>query len=217
MTIQVPTLAATVFAMFCLNATQADMEQSVKNLKVVDAALEVNDFAKAKQWLDWAYGYINDVKGVPVGADGKLHIDGHAFDPPPPGLFRRAARARALLLSRDPKSTAAEREEAKKIYEKQVLEAKPGPASQADYAEILSRIPAQATTATKMLRTLRDKDLMGSAHGYAALAELEKAAGDPTAATAAREKCRARTKVPAICEPAPPPAPPAAPPSPSSP
>lgn len=204
----VPALA-TVLALFCFNASQADMDQSIKNLKVVDAALEVNDFDRAKKWLDWVYGYLRDAAHAAPGPNGKIKVDGGYADPPPPGLVRRAARAKALLLSRSPTSTAAQREEAKRIYDKQVLEAKPGPAAQADYAEILSRIPAQATTATTMLRTLRDKDLMGSAHGYAALAELEKAAGDSAAEAAAREKCKTRTKVPAICD-APTPATPSA-------
>lgn len=207
MAAHLPAFAASILAVLCLNATQADMEQSVKNLKVVDAALEANDLDKAKKWLDWVYGYLNDAKKA---EERNLHIDGPPV-PPPPGLVRRAARARALLLSRDPKSTAANREEAKKIYERQVLGAKPDPATQADYGEILSRIPAQTATATTMLRTLRDKDLMGSAHAYAALAELEKAAGDTTAEAEAREKCKTRTKVPAICTAPPPPPAPAAP------
>jgi hypothetical protein len=195
-----PTLAASVFALFCINASQADMDQSVKNLKVVDAALEVNDLDKARKWLDWVYGYLHDANR-PLGPDGKLHLpEGVTADPPPPGLVRRAARARALLLSRDPKSTPAQREDAKKIYERQVLGAKPDPAMQADYGEILARIPAQAATATTMLRTLRDKDLMGSAQAYAALADLEKAAGDGAAEASARDKCKTRTKVPAICD-----------------
>ena len=70
---------------------------------------------------------------------------------------------------------------------------------QADHAEILSRIPAHAAAAATTLRTLRDKDLIGSAHAYAALAELEKRGGNAEAESAAREKCRIRTKVPAIC------------------
>lgn len=183
-----------VVTLLCMNAvTQADMEQSVKNIKVVDAALEVNDFAKAKQWLDWVYGYLADARTKPGAVQ------------PPAGHVRRAARAKALLLSRDPKSTAAQRETAKTIYEKQVLGTSPDPVTQASYGEILARIPAETAKATTILRALRDKDLIGSPHAYAALADLEKAAGDTAAETAARDKCKTQTKVPAICAAAPPP------------
>lgn len=186
-----PALALITLGFFCGNVvTEEDGTQSVKNLKVVDAALEVNNFPKAKQWLDWVLGYL-----IVAKQQSKTIPAGHA---------RRYARARALLLSRDPKSTNAQREEAKTIYEKQVLGKTPDPAAQADFAEIQSRIPSEAATATTTLRGLRDKDLIGSPQAYAALAELEKAAGDSAASTAARDKCKTQTKVLAICEPTPP-------------
>lgn len=182
--------AASVLALLCLNSTEDAVNIVVKNLKVIDAALEVNDFDRAARFLDW--------------------VDQHFADPryakaTPPGPFRRAARAKALLLSRNPKSTAAQREQAKVLYAKKVLGTNPDPTTQADYGEILSRIPGETAAAATLLRTLRDKDLMGSAHGFEALAELEKAAGDTAAETAAREKCKLRAKSPIVCAPPPPP------------
>src|SRR5437667_201833 len=59
--------------------------------------------------------------------------------------------------------------------------------------------PERAPQATMMLRSLATKDLIGSAHAYAALAHLEKQAGDTEAEKRARDKCRTMTKRPAIC------------------
>lgn len=171
-----------LIALFCMNATQAEIDQRIKNLKALDAALEVNDFPKATTLLH--------------AIDASIPHD----SAPIVSLVLRTQRDRALLLSRNPTSTDEDRARAKEIFEKEVLGAKPDPSMQADYGEILSRIPVESAAATTKLRALRDKDLMGSAHGYAALAGLEKAAGDAAAETSARAKCRVRTKVPTICD-----------------
>lgn len=184
----------------CTNVTQADMDQSIRNLKIADAALEVDDFAKARKWVEPVIVYLNNVKSSIDPKDGMVHgPDGAIAPAPDPGLYRRTARLRSLLRSRDPKSTDAERESGLKMYEQEVLGTAPNPAVLADYAEIMSRVPARAAQATMTLRALRDKDLIGSAHAYAALAALEKKAGDQAAESAAREKCKPMTKVPAIC------------------
>lgn len=200
-------LAFTTLAMLCgrpadacINATKADMDQSVRNLKIADAALEVDDFVKARRWIEVVLVYLSDAKSLIDPKDGMVHLpDGTTAPAPDPGLIRRTARIRALIRSRDPKSTSTVREEAMTMFEKDVLGSAPDPTVLADYAEILSRVPARSGQATMMLRALRDKDLIGSAHAYAALAELEKQAGDREAEGAAREKCRPMTKKPTIC------------------
>lgn len=186
----------------CANATQEDLDKSVANLKIADAALELNELAKARLFVTPAITYLSDAKAMTDPKDGKVHLpDGTIGPTPEPGLFRRVARIRALIRSRDPQSTSAVREEAVRMFEQGVIGtmADPSPSMIADYAEILSRVPARATQATMLLRTLDQKDLMGSAQAYAALAELEKQGGDRAAESAAREKCRTRTKKPAIC------------------
>jgi hypothetical protein len=184
----------------CVNATQEDLDKSVANLKIADAAVEVNELAKARLFLEAVLAYLSDAKAATDPKDGKVHLpDGTIGPTPDPGLIRRVARLRALVRSRDPKSTSAVREEAVRMFEREVIGPTPDPAIIADYAEILSRVPARATQATMLLRTLSEKDLIGSAQAYAALADLEKQAGDRSAETAAREKCRTRTKKPTIC------------------
>jgi hypothetical protein len=184
----------------CVNVTKADLDESVRNLKIADAALEADDLAKARKWLAPVLTFLSDAKNAIDPKDGMVHGPDRLVVPPPePGLYRRAARIRALVRARDPKSSAADREAAMKIFEKEVLGASPNPAILADYAEVLSHVPARTAQATMVLRALRDKDLIGSSHAYAALAALEKESGDQAAEAAARDRCRTIAKKPTIC------------------
>jgi hypothetical protein len=186
--------------LFCVNATQEARDESVRNLKIADAAVEANELDKARKWLEPVLVYLNDVKAATDPKDGKVHLpDGTIGPTPDPAFVRRVWRVRALIRARDPKSTPAVRAEARAMFEREVLGTAPDPTVLADYAEIMARIPALAPQAKMMLRHLDSKDLIGSAHAYAALAELEKQAGDATAEAAARAKCRTRAKAPAIC------------------
>jgi hypothetical protein len=184
----------------CINVTKADLDESVRSLKIAEGALEGGDLPKATRWLDAASRFLEDVKHSIDPEDGKVHSpQGAPFPPPDAGLYRRAARLRALIRSRSPKATPPEREAAVQLFEKEVLGPSPDPTLLADYAEALSRVPARAAQAAMMLRALRDKDLIGSAFAYAALAAIEKQAGDEQASGAARERCRTMAKKPAIC------------------
>jgi hypothetical protein len=184
----------------CINVTQADLDESVRNLKIAESSLEANDLANAKRWVQAAITFLDDAKANIDPKDGKVHSPGgSAIAPPDPRLYRRAARIRALLRARAPKPAATDREDAVKIFEKDVLGESPDPAALADYGEILSRVPERLAQATMILRALRDKDLIGSAFAYAALARIEKEAGNAEAERTARERCRTMAKKPAIC------------------
>lgn len=203
----------------CVNVTKADLDTTVKNVKAAEAALESGDLAKVRFWLDPALRVLGDVQHAIDPRDGKVHApDGSKTDPPDPSLRRRAMRVDALSISRNPKGTAEGRELALKKFETEVLgqtqpktdtdarAAKPAPAASpdptvlADYGELLSRVPARDWQGLMTLRTLRDKDLIGSAYAYAALAELEKKQGDAKAEAQAREKCRLSAKRPSMCD-----------------
>src|SRR4051812_17594452 len=96
----------------CINATQEFLDESIRNVKIADAAVEVDDFAKARKWIDPVLVYFANVKELTDPKDGKVHLpEGKIGPTPDPGLVRRVARVRALVRSRDPKSTNALREE----------------------------------------------------------------------------------------------------------
>jgi hypothetical protein len=193
-------LVAALVVLGCVNATQETLDESVRNLKIAEGALNVDDFEKTRKWLEPVVEYVNTAKSLTDPKDGKVHLPGGGIGvAPDPGFVRRVYRVRALLRSRDPKSTQATRDEGMAMFEKEALGSAPDPTVLADYAEIMSRVPARTGQATMMLRSLDAKDIMGSAHAYAALAALEKQAGNATAEAAARAKCKTRTTVQAIC------------------
>lgn len=184
----------------CFNVTRADVDANVKKVKSAQTALDAEDLATARTLAGQAIGFL---QSVPHGLhpDGKLRDLGNKpVDPPDPSLLRRAKRIDALAQSRAAKATAADRDEAVKRFETDVIEPNPDPTVLADYAELLSRVTERKGQATMILRSLRDKDLLGSARAYAALAILEKAAGSADAEQAAREKCKTMTTKRAICD-----------------
>ncbi len=76
------------------------------------------------------------------------------------------------------------------------------PTVQADLGEALSKLPHGQKEALEILQKLAQKDLMGSPHAYAALANLRTAKGDSAGAEAAIKRCEEMSKTPGVCKPA---------------
>lgn len=188
-----------ILVFLCLNITRAELDANVKKVKAADVSLEDGDLVKARRLAGEAIRFFENAVHSVDPADGKVHTpEGDVFAAPDPGLKRRAIRIDALAMSRAAKSPV-DRESAAKRFEADVLGPSPDPTMLADYAEILSRVPSRAGQATMMLRALKEKDLIGSAHAYAALARLEHAAGDISAEKAAAERCKTMAKKSTVC------------------
>jgi hypothetical protein len=71
---------------------------------------------------------------------------------------------------------------------------KNNPSAETDLGEALSKLPETQSEALATLDKLARKDLVTSAHGYAALAKLRKAAGDAEGHEAAMKKYEALAK-----------------------
>jgi hypothetical protein len=174
----------------CENLTRAELEYHVKAVKRAESALEAGHHVKARRLAREAVLFFEKAKSHVDPRDGRVHPnESGTFDPPDPALRRRATRIDALAASRASK-TAAERESAVKRFESEVLGTSPDPTVLADYGEVLSRVPARAAQATTVLRALRDKDLIGSAHAYVALARLTPLPRAPRASDVARWRRR---------------------------
>jgi hypothetical protein len=72
------------------------------------------------------------------------------------------------------------------------------PVAQADLGEALAASPRTEGDALPLLADLASRDLLGSAHAYAALARLQTKGGDTEKAHAALERCALMTKSPAL-------------------
>ena len=68
-----------------------------------------------------------------------------------------------------------------------------------DLGEALSKVPKHRPEALKILSELAEKDLITSAHGYAALARLREASGDKPGGDAALKRCETIAKKPGTC------------------
>lgn len=84
--------------------------------------------------------------------------------------------------ARFPGSTDAERKEnlnwALRVLHAFVNNNPADASAKADYGEGLARVPERHAEARRVLSELSSKDLIGSAHAYAALADLRRQAGD---------------------------------------
>ncbi len=181
----------------CPNVTVPVFNQHVKKTKDAQAALDREDLATAKRTVGSVLK-LKDVKGI-IGWTGTK--DWREVGP----VYRRAVRIDALATSRDPKATEEERTRALHDFEDEVMRElsereKSDPTLLADHAELQSRLPTRTGPALMVLRTLRDEDLLGSAHAFAALARLEKAAGKVDAEKDARERCRNAAVKKSICD-----------------
>lgn len=76
------------------------------------------------------------------------------------------------------------------------------PSVQADLGEALAALPQSQGEALTILKTLADKDLMGSPYAYAALAKLKSSKGDSAGAEVALKRCEEMSRSPQICKPA---------------
>jgi hypothetical protein len=75
------------------------------------------------------------------------------------------------------------------------------PVAMADLAEALSTRAKYEVESLQILQDLAQRDLIGSAHAYAALARLHTARGDEVASRADLARCRVMTKQPAtVCK-----------------
>lgn len=194
------TLLAADDAAACFNVTQAEVDAVTKKVKAAEAALEKEDQTSAHKLAEEALHFLRSAK-MATHPDGKLRSpNDKPVDPPDPGLLARAHRIDTLALSRAARTSAEDRVKAADRFEAEVLKGANDPSLTADHAELLSRVPARVGQAAMMLRALRDKDLIGSAHAYLALAKLEKADGNAEAEKTARDRCRAAALKKAICD-----------------
>lgn len=75
------------------------------------------------------------------------------------------------------------------------------PVARADLAEALAARAKHDDESLAILADLTDRDLVGSAHAYAALARIRASRGDADAARAALQRCELMTKSPAaVCK-----------------
>ena len=189
--------AVSSHAYACFNVTRADLDARVKKLKLAHTALEAGDNAKARKVAGEVATFLDNVEhNTHREADGKLldPTTKKLIDPPDPSLLRRAVRIEALATTRLASTSDADKKASLERFEKVSLDKSGEPTLMADYAEVLSHFEARHGAALMILRSLRDKDLIGSAEAYAALARLEAKGGAKDASDAALARCRNMTK-----------------------
>ncbi len=73
------------------------------------------------------------------------------------------------------------------------------PALQAELGEALAHAPGGQEEALKLLGSLAERDVMGSAHAYAQLARLRAQKGDAAGSKEAASRCQAMATSPTLC------------------
>lgn len=168
----------------CENAVQLSANARITTLQQAEAALDEGEVDRA-----------SDLAREVVGRRGKAEP---GWDTPDDRLTQRAYRVLALAYVRDPRGhhSAGYEAPAALVERRQAL---PGPSSDADYAEALSRVPGDHDAAYAILEPLAKKDLIGSPHALGALYRVAKERGDEPTAYYAKARCEGMIGTSPIC------------------
>jgi len=184
----------------CANVTQFELDRDVRNVALAEKDLGNDDFVNARRHLReltrWEFLFKHSMHHI-----DEIMFRGDAKDPSEKWVpvAKRAYRLYAVTYGRDPKSTPDEQKFARETM-LDLVQRTSDPTLAIDAAEVFSHHADLAPAALMMLRGPAEKDLIGSAWAYAALARLEKAQGNAAAETTARERCRRMAKRPTICD-----------------
>ncbi len=177
----------------CFNVTQLELDQDTKRVKAAEDALANDDYTAARQKASTTLRATKD-----WWSDNASFADRKDLVTWAP-IGRRALRVYCLATVRDSRSTAADRGFATKNLIA-LMKHDPDTTLAIDTAEAMATSPEKEALALMMLRVQADKDLIGSAHAYAALTRLERAHGNEAAAVTAHERCVRMAKHARTCE-----------------
>jgi hypothetical protein len=158
----------------CENAVQLSVDARIAKLQQAEAGLEEGEFDHA-----------SDLAREVVGHRGKAQP---GWETPDDRLTQRAYRVLALAYVRDPRGHYSAGSEVPIALVKR-RRALPGPTSDADYAEALSRLSGKHDEAYAILEPLAKKDLIGSPNALGALYRVAKERGDDPTAYYAKARC----------------------------
>ena len=164
----------------CSNAVQLSADERITRLQKAEAALDEGELERA-----------SDLALEVVIRRGKA-------EPGDDRLTQRASRVIALAYVRDPESHDSVRFDVPSALVER-RHALPGPTSDADYAEALSRVPGHEAEAYAILEPLAKKDLIGSPHALGALHRVAKERGDETTASTSKARCEAMIGAGPVC------------------
>jgi hypothetical protein len=196
----------------CANVTM-EANESIAKLKEAERALDDGDVLTARELAHEVFVASQRIlASIPEAPPPDAEADSHRLSGKP--LYRssiadRAMRLEALSYIRDRKANADQIEDAIETFE--TLTKGPyktladglhsrhvSPATIADFGEALER-GRRDVEAIEALRSLADRDLIGSAYAYAALSRSAARRGDTVLATSATAKCRAMAANPRAC------------------
>ncbi len=186
----------------CPNVTRLEVDRDVRNVARAEKDLANEEFAKARADLktlrQWEGFIQHSTRGAYANFYG-THSDGR-IDPNVEFIpvLLRANRLLALIAVRDPAATAREKTIARETM-LDFVQNTTDPTMAIDAAEVFSHSDDLSPLALMMLRSYADKDLIGSAWAYAALARLEHARGNAAAESSALERCRRMAKHETTC------------------
>jgi hypothetical protein len=165
----------------CSNEIVKD-EPAVRQLRRAEEALFEGDVEHAR-----------DLAAEVAG--GKIHVPSSMQK----DLTSRATRIVALSWIRDAKAMPHDIEVATDLLRVDLASRdEPDAARQADLGEAYARA-GQDEAAYQILRSLHEKDLIGSPYAYAAFARVAAKRGDPAKAEDALRRCMEITPSPSIC------------------